>query len=180
MEAQISKIDDLGNRSQRYNFRIRGLPEIVMDVHPAVLSLTQDLIPDIPPRRLELDRVHRALGPPRSDGLPIDIVVKPHYYAVKEEVMQRACSAAQLKIQDHPIQAFADFSPSTIKKKRVLKPLLSVLSRKDLKYWWLFLFNLKFSYKNKLHTFSRETPPSPGTHHSESNFSTFWNQCWIF
>lgn len=36
LESAFSKIDDLENRSRRYTFRIRGLPESVKAVHPAV------------------------------------------------------------------------------------------------------------------------------------------------
>lgn len=132
LEKPMSKIDDLENRSRRYNFRIRGLPEKVTDVHAAVRSHIQSLIPDIHPHKLELDRAHRALGPPCSDGLPRDIVVKLHYYAIKEEVLQRARSIANLKVQNHSIQIFVDLSPSTIQKRRSLK--LSVLAQKDIKY----------------------------------------------
>lgn len=36
LETAISKIDNIKNRSCRYNFRIRGLAKTVTDVHAAV------------------------------------------------------------------------------------------------------------------------------------------------
>lgn len=73
-ETAHSKIDDLENRTKWYNFRIREIPETVTDVPAAVCSIIQELIKDTLHQRLE------------SDGLPRNIVVKPHFYTVKEEV----------------------------------------------------------------------------------------------
>lgn len=36
LETALSKIDDLENRSRRYNILLRGLPESVKEVHPAI------------------------------------------------------------------------------------------------------------------------------------------------
>lgn len=59
----ISRIDDLENRSRRYNFRIRGLPETITEIPLTVRDIITELIPNTPPHRLELDR---ALGPPEK------------------------------------------------------------------------------------------------------------------
>lgn len=69
-------------------------------------AFPKDIIPDIPNHRLELDRTHRALQAPRQDGLPRDIVVKPHYYSVKEEVMKKSRNLENLSIQGTKIQIF--------------------------------------------------------------------------
>lgn len=79
LETALSKIYDLENSSRQNNFRIRGLPETVKEVQPAIRALITDHIPDIPEQRLELDRAHRALQPPHIDGLLRDIIVKPHF-----------------------------------------------------------------------------------------------------
>lgn len=47
----LSKIEDLENRSRRYNFRLRGLLESITDVTAAVQDFIKDLIPDIPPHK---------------------------------------------------------------------------------------------------------------------------------
>lgn len=44
-----AKIEDLENRSCRYNVRIRGLPETCTDLEGAMHELMKDLIPDISP-----------------------------------------------------------------------------------------------------------------------------------
>ena len=154
LEVAFAKIDDLENRSRRYNFRVRGLPESDKEVQVAVKSLIKKLIPDIAEHRLELDRAHRALQSPRSDGLPRDIIVKPHYYDVKEEVMRRARRSDNLTLNGHSIQIFADLSPYTVQKRRALKPLLQVLMEKEITYRWSFPIRVNFSYRNKNFGFS--------------------------
>lgn len=130
----MAKIDDLENRSRRLNFRIRGLPETFTDIPEAVHSPIKNLIPDIRAQKLELDRSTEPLTPPRSDGLPHDIVLKPHYYNVKEEVMRRARTIPQIQM-GHTVQVYADISPFTIQRRRALKPLLTILQQKNIKYW---------------------------------------------
>lgn len=49
-----------------------------------------------------------------KDGLPRDIIVKPHHYAVKEAVMKQMRTLTQVTCQDHAIQIFADLASSTI------------------------------------------------------------------
>lgn len=143
------------NRLRRYNFGIRGLPESEKDVHASVKCLIKSLIPDIAEHRLELDRAHRALQPPRSDGLPRDIIVKPHFYSVKEEVIRRSRGSENLKLLGHRIQIFADLSPYTVQKRHSLKPLLQLLLEKEVTYRWSFLLRLNFfSFRNKSYSFS--------------------------
>lgn len=124
LDEALNKIDELENRSRRHNFRVRGIPESFIDSDAVIKELISYLIPDIPAHRLELDRAHRALTGPRSDGLPRDILVKPHYYEVKEKVMATAREITDLHLRDHPIQIFADISPDTVQKRRAMKPLL--------------------------------------------------------
>lgn len=154
LDSALYKIDDLENRSRRSNFRIRGLPETVTDVPAAVRSLLKDLLPDISEHRMELDRAHRALQPLRKDGLPRDIIVKPHFYEVKEGVMKASRAAEQILLQGQPIQIFADLSPYTIQKRRALKPLLQTLIQRNIKYRWAFPLRLNFSFQNKSYGFS--------------------------
>lgn len=111
-------------------------------------------MPDIAEHRMELDRAHRALQPPRLDGLPRDIIVKPHFFSVKEEIMRRARSSDNLKLMGHKIQIFADLSPYTVQKRRSLKPLLQLLIEKAIIYRWSFPLRLNFSYRNKSFGFS--------------------------
>lgn len=156
LDTALSRIDDLENRSRRYKFRLRSLPKTVTEISTAVQGLIRDLLPNTPPYRLEMDRAHRALGPPTKDRSPRDIIVKPHFYAVKEEVMRQSRSQSKVLCLGHQVQIFADLSPTTIQKRRTLKPLLMALTQQDIKYRWAFLFAVKFSIQGKSHSFSSE------------------------
>ena len=154
LEVALSRIDDLENRSRRSNIRIRGLPETILNVPEAVQDLIKYLIPSVAPQHLELDRAHRALGPPRKDGSPRDIIAKPHHYSIKEEVMRQARSNQNIMCQGHQVQLFADLSPSTIQRRRSLKPLLLALTQKAIRYKWSFPFAVKFTFNGKPYAFS--------------------------
>lgn len=155
LEVALNRIDDLENRSRRDNFRVRGIPESITDVPKAIQELIKSLIPELPPPiKLELDRAHRSLGPPRKDGSPRDVVVKPHFYSVKEEIMKISRQQSRILFQGQEIQIFADISPTTIQKRRALKPLLLILTQREIKYWWAFPFTLKFTLKGKTHSFT--------------------------
>ena len=151
LEAAQTKIDDLENRSRRENFRVRGLPESIMDVHSAIRDIMRILLPSAPDIKLEIDRAHRSLGPMRRDGLPRDVVVKPHYFSTKEDIMKRSRQQENLQYQGTNIQIFSDISPYTIQKRRAMKPLLSALINKNIKYKWAFPFALKFNYNGRNH-----------------------------
>lgn len=101
LETAHAKIDDLENRNRRYNFRLRGLLESYKDIPETIKAFIKDLLPDTTQHRLELDWAHRAPKPPRADGLPRDIVVKPHYFSVKEEVMRKSRSLPKIVFQGH-------------------------------------------------------------------------------
>lgn len=48
----------------------------------------------------------------------MDIIVKPHFYSVKEEeVMRKARGVDALYIHGHTIQIFADLSPYMVQKR---------------------------------------------------------------
>lgn len=48
LDTAFSCIEDLEGRSRSYNFRIRGLPESILDVLMATQDLMRSLIPNIP------------------------------------------------------------------------------------------------------------------------------------
>lgn len=75
LDTALTSINDLENCSRRDNFGIRGLPKSTTDIPKTVQELIKTLILSIAPHKLELDRAHRSLGPPRKDGAPRDVVV---------------------------------------------------------------------------------------------------------
>lgn len=145
LEEAYTKIEDLENRSRRYNVRLRSLPENHTDLEEAMRELMKELIPDITVRHMEINRIHRVLTAPRSDGLPRNIIIKPHCYRIKEKLMLAARNRPDLSLFGAPIQLFTDLAPSTVQKRR--KPLLQQLMNSQIKYRWAFPFKLSFSYK---------------------------------
>lgn len=122
LDQANAKIEGLENRSRRYNFRIRGLPESETDLEESIHALMKQLIPDISPYQLELDRVHRALTTPRPDGLPRDVIVKPNFYCIKEKIMLEARHQGDISISGHSIQIFADDNPEKESAEATSKP----------------------------------------------------------
>lgn len=49
-------------------------------------------------------------------------MVKPHFYRMKEDIMQISRDAEQLSIQGHPVQVFADLFPTTFQSRCSFKP----------------------------------------------------------
>lgn len=126
--------------------RIRGIPESIVDLQTFATSLFQDLTPSIPQDRLEFQRIHRALTRRQKDGLPRDIIIKFQYYRTKESILQEARRKSTLTFQGYDYQIFADLAPSTISKRREIKPILQVLQQHGIAYRWGFPFKLIFSY----------------------------------
>lgn len=112
------------------------------------------MIPNISKHQMEINRIHRALTAPRSDGLPRDITVKPHYYRTNEKLMFAARNRHDLSLFGAPIELFTYLGPSTVQKLRNMKPLLKQLMNRQIKYRWAFQFILSFTYKGKPHSFS--------------------------
>lgn len=79
--------------------------------------------------------------------------MKPHFYSVKEEVVRKSRGAEPLNIQGNSVQVFADLSPYTVQKRRALKPLLQILTLKEISYRWSFPLHMNFSYCNKEYGF---------------------------
>lgn len=65
LEEAYTKIEDLENRFRSYNVHIRGLPETHTDLEGAIQELMKELILDISPHQMEIDRIHFALTAPR-------------------------------------------------------------------------------------------------------------------
>lgn len=147
-----TRLEDFKNRARRSNIRIRGIPESIIDLPSTITALFQDLTPSISIERLEIDRIHRALAPRKSEGPPRDIIVKFHFFRTKEQIIVAARSKETLIFQGHPYQIFADLSPVTVAKRRTMKPLLQNLQQHQIPYQWGFPFSLRFLYQSIKHS----------------------------
>lgn len=96
MASLRDKQDDLENQSRRSSLRIRGLPETIIDLNGTGKALFQELCPNLPVDRLEMDRVHRAmLG---HQVPPLEISVKCHYFHTKDLVLRATASKPSLAV----------------------------------------------------------------------------------
>lgn len=75
---------------------LRGIPESVVDLTSTATILFQELVPAIPIDRL----IHRALGPKKSKGPPLDII-KLAYYRIKETLLRAAREKNNLTFQGY-------------------------------------------------------------------------------
>lgn len=140
------------NRARRNNIRIRGLPESIdtKDLAPAVIAIFDDLIQKDKDTPLELDQVHRALGP-KNPNLehPRDVICRVHFYAIKDAIMQAARAQEAIYFNGTQILLLPDISKLTLDMRRALKPLTGALQAKHIKYRWGFPFNLSASHEGK-------------------------------
>ena len=141
-----NRLENQENLDRCSTLRIRGIPEHVLDLQATMLALFQELLPGTPVERLEMDRVHRALAPHRSNGPARDIIVRFHYYRTKEQLLAAARGNSVLTFQDNAYQLFSDLSPLTVTKRRSLKPFLQILQRHQIIYHWGFPFSLRFTH----------------------------------
>ncbi|OCT67228.1 hypothetical protein XELAEV_18038511mg [Xenopus laevis] len=97
------KIEVMDNLSCRGNIRIRGLPESYKNLEDDMTELFNKQVPHLTVSKLEIDRIHRALGRP-PQGNPRDVILKLHYYTTKEAVIHAARQSPQLEHEGHPLQ----------------------------------------------------------------------------
>ncbi|XP_071985360.1 uncharacterized protein [Engystomops pustulosus] len=99
--------DDLENRGRRNNVRVRGLPEDEEggDLGSIITTIFNGVLGDPPETPIELDRVHRALGPkPTDPDSPRDVVCRIHHYRTKERLMRCAREKGRLTYGEVTIQ----------------------------------------------------------------------------
>ncbi|OCT88259.1 hypothetical protein XELAEV_18016891mg [Xenopus laevis] len=122
------KIEDMENRSRRVNIRIRGLPESYKNLEDDMTEFFSNLVPQLPTSKLEIDRIHRALGRPPQEGNPRDVI---------------------LKLTTTPPKKLLCMQQATIAKRQSFKPITAVLQQHNIKYRWAFPFRLYFLHRGK-------------------------------
>lgn len=104
-------IEDLDNRNRRNNLRVRGVPESVTDLLPAIQKLFQSLLPDSPLSAFSCGRIHRALRPPPPpEKPPRDIVLCLKDFLIKEDILRASRNTPNIRLEGIPIQIYLDIS----------------------------------------------------------------------
>lgn len=83
------RMEEMEDWSRRNKLRLRGLPEATgpSDLLATVIDKFKRVAGDHLPECIEIDRVHRALGPRTSDpSRPRDVISRLHHYTHKEAI----------------------------------------------------------------------------------------------
>uniref|UniRef100_H3AR08 L1 transposable element RRM domain-containing protein n=1 Tax=Latimeria chalumnae TaxID=7897 RepID=H3AR08_LATCH len=113
LEAVLTKVDNLENRSCRNNIRIVGFPENVEEGNP--ISFLSKKIPELlgleSGMDLNIERAHRTLAPCPAPGQhPRAFVVRFLKFQTKELVLCAARSKGTIKWNESSIHFFPDLS----------------------------------------------------------------------
>ncbi|CAH2251832.1 Hypothetical predicted protein [Pelobates cultripes] len=108
-----------------------------------------------------MDRAHRALRPPNLNlSTPRDVIICLHYFQTKEKLMQLARDLPP-KYKDVRLTFFQDLAPTTLKKRRDLKPLTLALQEQGLKYTWGHPFKLLVKKGDQTHILTTAAEMDP-------------------
>lgn len=146
--------EDLENRNRRNNIRLRGIPEAtgLEDLFHTVKSIFSHFLGSPADLDLELNRVHRALGPRNPDPAnPRDVLCRVHFFGAKEKIMGKARQHGPIDFDRATVTLLTDLSKYTLDKRKALKPLLNLLRDHDLTYRWSFPFQLQVRKDGKTH-----------------------------
>ncbi|XP_069610866.1 gastrula zinc finger protein XlCGF53.1-like [Ranitomeya imitator] len=131
------KLADLEDRSRRNNVKIRGISE---DISPIKLpefvkGIFRRMIPNLSDTDIIIDCIHRLPMPPSvPKDLPRDVIMKIHFYHIKEEIQNLVKIKGGFLEPYHHLKLFADLSKATIEGRRHFRSLTSVLREKGLPY----------------------------------------------
>ncbi|CAH2225608.1 Hypothetical predicted protein [Pelobates cultripes] len=89
-----------------------------------------------------IERSHRALRPPRRDGLPRNIIFCLLSFRLKEAIMQAARPQA-ITFKDATVSLYQDLSTLTLEAHQALRTLTCLLQERRIPYKWGFPFNLQ-------------------------------------
>ncbi|CAH2321451.1 Hypothetical predicted protein [Pelobates cultripes] len=148
--------EDLNNRTRRNNIRVRGIPETIStELLTATLTeVFQHLLPEASTADLLMDRAHRALRAPSTNtATPRDVIVRLHFYHIKARIM-KAARETPIEVEGVQVQLFQDLAPTTLKRRRDLRPLTQHLTQHGLRYAWGHPFKLIVCREGRFHSIS--------------------------
>ncbi|XP_056398475.1 uncharacterized protein LOC130357419 [Hyla sarda] len=124
------KIADMEDRSRRNNLR----------------ASTLDLL---------MDRVHRLPKPKTLPATtPRDVILRLHFYHIKEQLMLVARSSPSLPEEYSGLQLFTDLSAATLARRREFSAGTKALREKGIPYKWGFPVKLIITNKGSKHVVS--------------------------
>lgn len=136
-----AKLADLEDRNRRNNIKLRGVPESVSqsELVPYIQQLIKVTLPHTSKQDLILDRAHRLPKPKNlPTSLPRDVIVRIHFFQIKEQLMQAARRSPHLLEPFHKVTLYADLSQHTIQARRKLSSITSIQRQHKVLYKWGF------------------------------------------
>ncbi|XP_066439048.1 uncharacterized protein [Eleutherodactylus coqui] len=152
----MSHLEDLENRHRRNNLRIRGLPEDIGNdqLEAWAQNFFSSLLQRPADQQLEIDRIHRALGPRSTDPKrPRDIICRVHFFKEKEAIIRQARLCKDLAHEGSTILILPDLARRTLQQRKALKPVVDVLREQNIPYRWGFPFQLTASREGRSASF---------------------------
>lgn len=140
VELQL-RMEEFEDRSRRNNLRLRGLLEATgpTDLLATVRDIFKKVAGEHLPVQIEVDRVHRALGPRSFDpSRPRDVICRLHHYIHKEAITRRAWESGDLVFDGANVKILPDLSIAMLHRRALLKPLLDLDRRRNATYRWGF------------------------------------------
>lgn len=154
-EWVCAKLADLEDRSRRNNVKLRGVPENIppADLPKFAKDLIHTILPDTSPRDIIIDRIHRIAKPSHlAASIPRDILMRIHFYHIKEKLMIEARSKSPLPRPFEGIQIFPDLSKYTLQLRRNLNSITKGLNNHKILYKWRYPATLLITKNGSTHT----------------------------
>lgn len=152
-------LEEIEDRSRRNNLRLRGIPEAVGSDQLAetVKEIFRTAL-DESGTEIELNRVHRTLGPRPSDpSNPRDVVCRLHRYLQKEAILRCAWEHGDVEHHGAQVRILPDLSRATLKRRALLRPLLELAKQKGFTYRWGYPFSVTFRNESTAFTLQATT-----------------------
>lgn len=107
--------------------------------------------------KVEIDRLHRALGPrSRDTERSMDIVCSIHRYAKKEQILSAAWEAGDTDFEWAPIKILSDLSRAMLQRRACLHLALDLAREQGCTYRWGY--PLAVTFRRASSSFTLRTP----------------------
>lgn len=144
-----NKVADLEDRSRRKNLKIRGIPETIpaAQLLPYTQALFSTLLPSLSAQDLIVDRIHCLPKPAfLPENTPRDVLLRVHYYHIKEQILTTSRKADDRHPQYAEIQILPDLSRHTLQQRRNLATITKALRNHHILHKWKYPAKLSITH----------------------------------
>lgn len=140
-QEQSYKIEEQENRDKKKNLRIRGLPETEQaeNLIEKMNNLFNQILGKETTNTIGIESVFRVKKPQRfARETSRDVIVRFEKWEEKKQIWINLKRKTQIEFAGGKLQIFQDLSQETLKRRRILKPLLEILREQEIQYNWGF------------------------------------------